>query len=111
MYVIKTNGSAPLILHLIKKQKFTPFSHTRELRYKRYITDGIRAKFTMLEPNGLIDIQVCCEVYDLNMRYYNYLFVCMLQKEILFNFKIIELNWFAQVFLKLCAMHEVSCMN
>ena len=32
-------------------------------------------------------------------------------KETLFNDKIIALNWFARVFLELCAMHEVSCMN
>ena len=46
-----------------EKNKFLPpLSHIMVSRYKRYITYGIRAKVKMLGPDGLINMQVCCEL-------------------------------------------------
>ena len=40
-------------------------------RAKRDITYGIKEKVTMIGPNGLIDMQVCCELCVLKLRYYS----------------------------------------
>ena len=61
-----------------KEKNFTLFPHSLASRTYRDITYGIRAKGSTLGPDGLIDIQVCCEQCDLNMRYHNYLFECTL---------------------------------
>ena len=49
------------------KNNFPPLPPIMVSRYKRYITYGIRAKVKTLGPDGLIDIQVCCELCDLTM--------------------------------------------
>ena len=45
-----------------KKKNVTLFPHSFASRTYRDITYGIKAKVTTLGPNGLIYMQVCCEV-------------------------------------------------
>ena len=45
-----------------KVKKFYHFSYLMTLRYRSYVTYGVRAKVKTLGLNGLIDMQVCCEL-------------------------------------------------